>query len=123
MSFSKQHINIIDKNNRTFMDATPAKWNVLRVIWVVGSDKDCDPTAPIASPGWIIDRLYLVTARCRMASTWVLVSLAVLSHSNVLSSENSLLPTTLVFFVQAAFALPCKVRVLFSRSISARSID
>jgi hypothetical protein len=35
----------------TFMEATPAKWKVLRVIWVAGSEMDCAPTAPTASPG------------------------------------------------------------------------
>mmetsp|Transcript_33283 Transcript_33283/g.105254 ORF Transcript_33283/g.105254 Transcript_33283/m.105254 type:complete len:277 (-) Transcript_33283:2691-3521(-) len=35
----------------TFIDATPAKWNVLSVICVPGSDMDCAPMAPTASPG------------------------------------------------------------------------
>ena len=33
-----------------FIDATPAKWNVLRVIWVPGSPIDWAPTAPTADP-------------------------------------------------------------------------
>lgn len=35
----------------TFMDATPAKWNVLSVICVPGSPMDCAPTAPTVEPG------------------------------------------------------------------------
>ena len=34
----------------TFMDATPAKWKVLSVIWVPGSPMDCAPTAPTVEP-------------------------------------------------------------------------
>ena len=33
------------------MLATPAKWNVLRVICVPGSPMDCAPIAPTAVPG------------------------------------------------------------------------
>ena len=32
------------------MDATPAKWKVLSVIWVPGSPIDCAHTAPTAVP-------------------------------------------------------------------------
>jgi hypothetical protein len=35
----------------TFMEATPAKWKVLSVIWVPGSPMDCAPTAPTVEPG------------------------------------------------------------------------
>ncbi|KAH3669375.1 hypothetical protein OGAPHI_001496 [Ogataea philodendri] len=35
----------------TFIDATPAKWNVLSVIWVPGSPIECAPIAPTAVPG------------------------------------------------------------------------
>ena len=35
----------------TFIDATPAKWNVLSVICVPGSEMDCAPIAPTAWPG------------------------------------------------------------------------
>ena len=35
----------------TFLSFTPAKWNVLRVIWVPGSPIDCAVTTPTASPG------------------------------------------------------------------------
>ena len=35
----------------TFMLATPAKWKVLRVIWVPGSPMLCAATAPTAVPG------------------------------------------------------------------------
>lgn len=34
----------------TFIEATPAKWNVLSVIWVPGSPIDCAPTAPTVEP-------------------------------------------------------------------------
>lgn len=34
----------------TFMEATPAKWKVLSVIWVPGSPIDCAPTAPTVEP-------------------------------------------------------------------------
>jgi hypothetical protein len=34
----------------TFMEATPAKWNVFKVICVPGSPIDCAPTAPTAVP-------------------------------------------------------------------------
>jgi hypothetical protein len=34
----------------TFIEATPAKWNVFRVIWVPGSPIDCAPTAPTVEP-------------------------------------------------------------------------
>lgn len=34
----------------TFMDATPAKWNVLSVIWVPGSPMDWAPMAPTVDP-------------------------------------------------------------------------
>jgi hypothetical protein len=34
----------------TFIDATPAKWKVLRVICVPGSPMDCAPTAPTVEP-------------------------------------------------------------------------
>jgi hypothetical protein len=34
----------------TFMEATPAKWNVFKVIWVPGSPIDWAPTAPTVDP-------------------------------------------------------------------------
>jgi hypothetical protein len=34
----------------TFIEATPAKWKVFRVIWVPGSPIDCAPTAPTVEP-------------------------------------------------------------------------
>lgn len=36
-----------------FMDATPAKWNVFKVICVPGSPMDCAPTAPTVEPGHV----------------------------------------------------------------------
>jgi hypothetical protein len=36
----------------TFMEATPAKWNVFKVIWVPGSPIDWAPTAPTVDP-WL----------------------------------------------------------------------
>mmetsp|Transcript_25747 Transcript_25747/g.65467 ORF Transcript_25747/g.65467 Transcript_25747/m.65467 type:complete len:502 (-) Transcript_25747:932-2437(-) len=47
----------------TFMDATPAKWNVLSVICVPGSPMDCAPTAPTVEPGSMRLDSYLDTAR------------------------------------------------------------
>ncbi len=41
----------------TFFADTPAKWKVLRVIWVVGSPMDWAATVPMASPEW--DRAWL----------------------------------------------------------------
>ena len=35
----------------TFLADTPAKWNVLSVIWVVGSPMDWAATVPTISPG------------------------------------------------------------------------
>ena len=35
----------------TFLALTPAKWKVLRVIYVVGSPKLCAATVPTISPG------------------------------------------------------------------------
>mmetsp|Transcript_38256 Transcript_38256/g.90450 ORF Transcript_38256/g.90450 Transcript_38256/m.90450 type:complete len:211 (+) Transcript_38256:668-1300(+) len=43
----------------TFMDAIPAKWNVLSVICVPGSPIDCAPIAPTALPGSATARRYL----------------------------------------------------------------
>ena len=34
----------------TFIDATPAKWKVFKVICVPGSPIDCAPTAPTVDP-------------------------------------------------------------------------
>lgn len=45
----------------TFIEATPAKWKVFRVIWVLGSPKDYAVIAPTASPGWIKHLVSLVT--------------------------------------------------------------
>jgi hypothetical protein len=43
----------------TFIEATPAKWNVFRVICVPGSPIDCPATAPTVEPidGSILDQL------------------------------------------------------------------
>ena len=38
-----------------FIEATPAKWNVFRVIYVPGSPIDCAAIAPTHSPGEIKD--------------------------------------------------------------------
>jgi len=43
-----------------FILATPAKWNVFKVIWVPGSPRLWPPIAPTAVPGSIIDFLYLL---------------------------------------------------------------
>jgi len=37
----------------TFFADTPAKWKVLRVIYVAGSPIACAPMLPTISPGWI----------------------------------------------------------------------
>jgi len=42
-----------------FIEATPAKWNVLSVICVPGSPIDCAPTAPTAVPGSTLLARYL----------------------------------------------------------------
>lgn len=36
-----------------FMEATPAKWKVFKVIWVPGSPMLCAQSAPTAEPGSI----------------------------------------------------------------------
>ena len=41
-----------------FMEATPAKWNVLSVIWVPGSPILCAHKAPTAVPGSIPAFMY-----------------------------------------------------------------
>jgi hypothetical protein len=41
-----------------FIEATPAKWKVLRVIYVLGSPIDYAQMAPTASPGCTTASLY-----------------------------------------------------------------
>ena len=41
------------------IDATPAKWNVFRVICVAGSPNDSPDKAPTGSPGSTMARWYL----------------------------------------------------------------
>ena len=60
--------------NVTFLDDTPAKWKVFRVIWVAGSPIDCAAKAPTISPG--------VACACMN-----LLSISPSNHSNA-SSES-----------------------------------
>ena len=55
-----------------FMLATPAKWNVFRVIWVPGSPMLCAPIAPTAVPGSIRARINLSTHVVKNFSSCVL---------------------------------------------------
>lgn len=48
--------------NVTFLEATPAKWKVLRVICVAGSPMLCAPMLPAISPG---------CARLRSNRDWI----------------------------------------------------
>jgi len=51
MTFAAFMISLIRGTPRvTFIDATPAKWNVFKVICVPGSPIDCAPTAPTVDP-------------------------------------------------------------------------
>lgn len=51
IAFAALMISLIRGTPRvTFMDATPAKWNVFKVICVPGSPIDCAPTAPTVDP-------------------------------------------------------------------------
>ena len=51
MFFAPLMISLIRGTPRvTFILATPAKWKVLRVIWVPGSPMDWAPTAPTVEP-------------------------------------------------------------------------
>mmetsp|Transcript_37049 Transcript_37049/g.110742 ORF Transcript_37049/g.110742 Transcript_37049/m.110742 type:complete len:287 (-) Transcript_37049:332-1192(-) len=53
-----------------FIEATPAKWNVLSVICVPGSPIDCAPTAPTAVPGSTLLARYLrMHARRKLSKT------------------------------------------------------
>jgi hypothetical protein len=51
----------------TFMDATPAKWKVLRVICVPGSPMDWAPTAPTVEPEMVES---LSSSHDRQGFTW-----------------------------------------------------
>lgn len=51
MAFAALMISLIRGTPRvTFIEATPAKWNVFKVICVPGSPIDCAPTAPTVDP-------------------------------------------------------------------------
>ena len=55
MAFAALMISLIRGTPRvTFIDATPAKWNVFKVICVPGSPIDCAPTAPTVDPKIVI---------------------------------------------------------------------
>jgi hypothetical protein len=69
MAFAAFMISFIRGTPRvTFIDATPAKWNVLRVIWVPGSPIDCAPTAPTVEP-YIDIESWMVVLKDRQ--TWL----------------------------------------------------
>ena len=52
------------------MDATPAKWNVLRVIWVPGSPMLWAQIAPTAEPGSILDLAYFSLQIAKKRFNW-----------------------------------------------------
>ena len=55
MSFAAFMISLIRGTPRvTFIVATPAKWNVFKVICVPGSPIDWAPTAPTVEPGYTL---------------------------------------------------------------------
>ena len=43
----------------TFLAELPAEWNVLSVIWVVGSPTDCAAIVPTISPGATVETCHL----------------------------------------------------------------
>lgn len=63
----------------TFIDATPAKWKVFKVICVPGSPMDCAPTAPTVEPGSIFAFRYFVRHSSRKYRSWSSVTLTRLS--------------------------------------------
>mmetsp|Transcript_24647 Transcript_24647/g.57395 ORF Transcript_24647/g.57395 Transcript_24647/m.57395 type:complete len:307 (+) Transcript_24647:583-1503(+) len=67
-----------------FIDATPAKWNVLSVICVPGSPMDWAPTAPTAVPASTCARTYLTRQASRKAR-----SSCGVSHANPTASSSA----------------------------------
>ena len=65
----------------TFMEATPAKWNVFKVIWVPGSPIDWAPTAPTVDP-WVMLALKQNVGG-QKKSTWFNLCLDVLCPADV----------------------------------------
>ena len=72
----------------TFPAANPAKWKVLRVIWVEGSPTDCAANTPTASPGSMRDRRYFNSIRTR---NFLAVKSLDLFVNNPLSSDPALM--------------------------------
>mmetsp|Transcript_35166 Transcript_35166/g.57794 ORF Transcript_35166/g.57794 Transcript_35166/m.57794 type:complete len:282 (+) Transcript_35166:558-1403(+) len=72
----------------TFMEATPAKWKVFRVICVPGSEMLCAPIAPTASPGSTQERRYFRRARSSRAAACEGVSRATLATSSAPRSRS-----------------------------------
>ena len=72
----------------TFMDATPAKWNVFSVICVPGSPIDCAPTAPTVEPGSILALTYFVQHISRNSLSCSSVTLTLLSTATLSASED-----------------------------------
>ena len=88
----------------TFIEATPAKWNVFKVIWVPGSPIDCAPTAPTveptcgsvqsqglngkwSTPGSILALTYFSQQMARKVLTCSSVTLDLLSTAAILSAK------------------------------------
>ncbi len=58
----------------TFIEATPAKWNVFKVIYVPGSPIDYAQIAPTDSPAWIIASLYFFQTNSMNSWNWLFVT-------------------------------------------------
>lgn len=63
----------------TFMEATPAKWKVFKVICVPGSPMDCAPTAPTVEPGSILALTYFAQQMSKKTLSCSSVTLHLLS--------------------------------------------
>ncbi|KAH3683385.1 hypothetical protein WICPIJ_005643 [Wickerhamomyces pijperi] len=71
----------------TFIEATPAKWKVFKVICVPGSPIDCAPMAPTAVPGSTLARLYFCNEMVRNFNTQARVILQSWSTAASWASE------------------------------------
>mmetsp|Transcript_57863 Transcript_57863/g.162289 ORF Transcript_57863/g.162289 Transcript_57863/m.162289 type:complete len:252 (-) Transcript_57863:250-1005(-) len=89
----------------TFMLATPAKWNVFKVICVAGSAIDCAATAPTASPGIRMACTYFTAHRFTKASSCHCVGQPVASAR---SRASPVVASTLAFPAESAVSPGCR---------------
>mmetsp|Transcript_3892 Transcript_3892/g.13712 ORF Transcript_3892/g.13712 Transcript_3892/m.13712 type:complete len:235 (-) Transcript_3892:522-1226(-) len=109
----------------TFIDATPAKWNVLSVICVPGSPMLCAPTAPTALPGSMRLRSYLAMHSSMKNSSCLCVVPSPCKPSRVGSASewrNSLSRLRKCSVTPCALRLPSKARTCSASRSSAWSI-